>query len=59
QTVVAIAGAALLVTAALLVDGAPGPDLVGVPAVAWASGLAGLLLLARAWRRTAPPVEAS
>ena len=55
QTVVAIAGGALLVAAALLVDGAPGPVLAGVPAAAWGAGAAGLLLLARAWRRTSPP----
>ena len=41
----AIAGAALLVTAVLLLDRVSANQLAGVPLASWAAGLAGLWLL--------------
>lgn len=52
RAVAAIAGAGLLVTAAVLYGlGVGGPQLVDVPAAAWVAGLGGLGSLLAAWRR--------
>ncbi|MGO1718917.1 MAG: ubiquinone biosynthesis regulatory protein kinase UbiB [Luteimonas sp.] len=52
RAVAAIAGAGLLVTAAVLYGlDAGGPIVAGAPAAAWAAGLCGLAALVGAWRR--------
>ena len=52
SAVAAIAGAGLLVTAAVLYGlEAGGPAIAGLPAAAWAAGLCGLAALIIAWRR--------
>ena len=52
RAVAAIAGAGLLVTAAVLYGlDVGGPQLADVPAAAWVAGLGGLVALLAAWRR--------
>src|SRR5690606_6266478 len=52
RAVAAIAGAGLLVTAAVLYGlDAGGPVMAGAPVAAWATGLCGLAALIIAWRR--------